>query len=67
MYEHKSKAIKGFTSRYNITKLVYYEEIIGQLQAIEREKVIKGWLRVRKIALIESKNPFWQDLSDSWG
>jgi len=66
VYEHKNKLVEGFTKRYNITKLVYYEETNNVQIAIEREKQIKGWLRRRKIALIESMNPKWADLSDEW-
>ena len=54
--------IPGFTRRYNLTRLVYYETYPTPSAAIEREKVIKGWLRVRKIELIESVNPEWKDL-----
>ena len=53
----------GFTSKYNITRLVYYEETTDVLSAISREKTIKGWVRAKKLALIESVNPTWQDLS----
>lgn len=56
--------IDGFTKKYNITKLVYYEETDDVQAAIEREKQIKGWLRRKKIALIESINPEWKDLSE---
>jgi len=66
VYEHKNKLVEGFTKRYNITKLVYYEETNNVHSAIEREKQIKGCLRKRKIALIESMNPKWTDLSDEW-
>ena len=66
VYEHKHKLVEGFTKKYNITKLVYYEEINSILDAIAREKQIKGWLRVKKIALIESANPQWKDLSENW-
>ena len=61
--QHKLKQIPGFTAKYNITQLVYYEETGDVLAAIAREKTIKGWLRAKKIALIESVNPKWQDLS----
>lgn len=64
--EHKSKSISGFTSKYNVTQLVYYEEGNDVNVAIAREKQIKGWLRVKKIALIESINPEWRDLSEDW-
>ena len=63
VHQHKLKEIPGFTAKYNITRLVYYEETGDVLAAIEREKTIKSWLRAKKIALIESVNPTWQDLS----
>lgn len=66
VYEHKHKAVKGFTSRYNTTRLVFYESTHDVMPAIGREKQIKGWLRRKKIALIESENPEWMDLSDGW-
>jgi len=61
-YEHKHKMIDGFTKKYNITKLVYYETTNDVNSAISREKQIKGWLRSKKVALIESMNPEWKDL-----
>ena len=64
VYEHKHKLLPGFTSKYNITKLVYYEQTADVLSAIIREKQIKGWLRAKKIAMIESQNPDWVDLAD---
>lgn len=66
VYEHKNKILPGFTSRYNITRLVYYEAGDDVSVAIAREKQIKGWLRAKKIALIESMNPEWRDLSEDW-
>jgi putative endonuclease len=66
VWEHKQKLIEGFTKRYNITRLVYYEETPDVADAIAREKQIKGWLRRKKIALIESLNHGWKDLSDGW-
>jgi len=66
VYEHKNKLVAGFTSRYNVTKLVYYEETNDVQVALSREKQIKGWLRARKIALIESENLKWKDLSLEW-
>jgi putative endonuclease len=66
VYEHKTKQTPGFTQRYNITQLVYYEATPDVRSAIEREKQIKGWLRAKKIALIESMNPGWRDLSQDW-
>ena len=66
VYEHKKKLLEGFTKRYHITKLVYYEVTSDVRTAIEREKQIKGWLRRKKIALIEAINPQWTDLSEGW-
>jgi len=63
VYEHKNKFVEGFTKKYNITKLIYFEDTNDVNSAIEREKQIKGWLRKKKIALIESLNPDWKDLS----
>jgi putative endonuclease len=62
VYEHKHKLVKGFTSRYNITKLVYYEATADINSAIAREKQIKAGSRRKKIVLIESMNPDWKDL-----
>lgn len=64
IYEHKNKTVPGFTSKYNLTRLVYFEETADIKEAIYREKQIKGWLRKKKIALIESVNPEWKDLSE---
>ena len=66
VYEHKQKLIRGFTALYNLTRLAYYESTSDVNSAIAREKQIKGWLRKKKIALIESTNPRWQDLSLAW-
>ena len=66
VYEHKHKLVYGFTSKYNITKLIYYEEGNDVNEARAREKQIKGWLRAKKIALIESINPEWRELSFDW-
>lgn len=62
MQEHRQKIVPGFTSRYNIDRLVYLEDTPNIREAIEREKQLKGWLRSKKVALIESVNPEWQDL-----
>ncbi|MFN7161468.1 MAG: GIY-YIG nuclease family protein [Fimbriimonadales bacterium] len=64
VYQHKQKALPGFTARYNLTRLVYYEAHIRVVDAIQREKQIKGWRRSKKVALIESLNPEWRDLSE---
>ena len=66
VYEHKTKQGSGFTRKYNIDRLVYYEETPDVKAAIAREKQIKGWLREKKIALIEETNPNWEDLSVGW-
>jgi putative endonuclease len=66
IYEHKHKIIPGFAKRYNLTRLVYFEDTTEVKQAIAREKEIKGWVRKKKIALIESTNPGWDDLSCNW-
>jgi putative endonuclease len=66
VYEHKQKLVPGFTARYNIDRLVYYEATEDVNAAISREKQIKGWMRAKKIALIESMNPQWADLSARW-
>ncbi|MDO4947222.1 MAG: GIY-YIG nuclease family protein [Fibrobacter sp.] len=60
--EHKSKAIPGFTQKYGVDKLGYFEVYNDIRFAIEREKVLKGWKRERKIKLLESMNPTWKDL-----
>jgi putative endonuclease len=62
VYEHKNKLIEGFTKKYNITRLVYFKVFNNIEDAIRREKQIKGWVRKKKIALIESINPEWKDL-----
>jgi putative endonuclease len=64
--EHRSKNIPGFTRKYNIHRLVYFE-IFGDIrQAIQREKQLKGWKRIKKIQLLEAGNPTWEDLSNDW-
>ena len=64
--EHKEGRGSKFTSKYRINRLVYYESTNDVLSAIAREKQIKGWLRSKKIALIESLNPDWRDLSEDF-
>ena len=61
--EHKLRVHPGFASKYNITRLVYFESTPSILSAITREKQIKGWSRAKKVALVESLNPSWEDLS----
>src|SRR5271155_4859256 len=67
VWQHKQKLTPGFTSRYNLTRLVYCERFFYPDAAIDREKEIKGWRRSKKIALIESMNPRWEDLAKDWG
>ena len=64
VWEHKNKLIKGFTTHYNVEKLVYYEETTDVNSAIAREKQLKGWTRKKKNQLIERMNPNWDDLYD---
>ena len=66
VYEHKHKLTPGFTSKYNIDRLVYVEVFPYVNDAIGREKEIKRWSRAKKIALIEYENPTWRDLSVAW-
>ena len=66
LYEHKNKLIKGFSSKYNLTKLVYLECTRYVNSAIILEKQIKGWLRKKKIELIEAENHLWKNLSEEW-
>jgi putative endonuclease len=64
-YEHKHGLVPGFTSRYNVHRLVYVEQFTEVRAAVAREKQIKGWTRAKKIALIESVNPGWADLGET--
>ncbi len=66
-WQHKNHVFVGFTSRYLLDRLVYYEKFSRIGAAIDREKQIKGWKRVKKMALIVSMNPTWRDLSEDWG
>jgi putative endonuclease len=66
VYEHKKKLVPGFTAKYNIDRLVHFETTEDVQAAIAREKQIKGWVRSRKVSLIESVNPTWDDLGVSW-
>jgi putative endonuclease len=66
VWQHKNKVAEGFTARYNVTWLVYYASTNDVLEAIAREKQIKGWTRARKLALIREFNPTWRDLSRDW-
>ncbi|MEO6322267.1 MAG: GIY-YIG nuclease family protein [Polaromonas sp.] len=66
IWQHRSHVVPGHTARYRITRLVHFEETEDVLAAIAREKQIKGWRREKKIALIKSGNPAWDDLASSW-
>jgi putative endonuclease len=65
MYEHRQKAIEGFTKKYNVSKLMYYEHTSDVHAALQREKQLKRWERKWKEELIEKDNPEWCDLHDS--
>lgn len=65
--QHKIDSIEGFTQKYKVHRLVYYESYQYVQTAIRREKQLKGWRREKKIALIEKINPRWQDLAENWG
>ena len=66
LYEHKTKQLPGFTNKYNLTKLVYFEKTTDIKLAIQREKNLKKWNRAWKIDLIKKFNPTFEDLSDNW-
>jgi putative endonuclease len=66
IFEHKTKATEGFTSKYKLDRLVYWERYTSVHRAIAREKQIKGWLRIKKIQLIVEMNPTWKDLAADW-
>ena len=66
VYEHKNKLVEGFTAKYNVNKLVYFDYTSDVSSAIAREKEIKGWTRQKKNELIQSINPKWEDLSELW-
>ena len=66
VWEHREGLISGFTSKYRIHRLVWYEATRDVRRAIAREKEIKGWLREKKIKLIEAQNPTWKDLAEPW-
>jgi putative endonuclease len=64
--QHKRREVEGFTSRYNIDRLVYYEETDDVWAALNREKQLKGWVRIRKVELVSDMNPEWRDLAAEW-
>jgi len=65
VYEHKNKLVDGFTEKYNVDKLVYYELFNDPINAITREKQLKGYSRKKKVELITSFNPEWEDLYET--
>jgi putative endonuclease len=67
IYEHTHKLVDGFTKKYNLSKLVYFEITSDVMAAIEREKQIKKWRREKKNQLVIAMNPEWKDLSLEWG
>ena len=66
VYEHKNHIFEGFTDKYEVDRLVYFETKRNGTSAIKREKQIKGWIREKKVKLIDSINPGWEDLSRDW-
>ncbi len=66
LYEHKNGLVEGFTKKYRVHKLVYFEQTNDIYSALAREKELKGWRRARKNALVETLNPQWSDLSEQW-
>jgi putative endonuclease len=66
VFQHKCKVYEGFSAQYNCDRLVWFERFSSPQAAIAREKQLKGWRREKKIALIESRNPTWLDLSEDW-
>lgn len=66
VYEHQHRLVPGFTSKYHVDRLVYFEEATDPASAITRKKELKGWLRSKKVGLVESANPRWTDLSRKW-
>lgn len=66
IHEHRQKLVPGFTEKYNVNKLVYFEQTTDVVSAINREKQLKKWRREKKNALVNSVNPAWKDLSAEW-
>ena len=65
--QHKAGEIEGFTKKYHINRLVYYETFKYVNNALAREKQVKAWTRAKRLALIKTMNPAWQDLAEGWG
>ena len=66
LYEHKHELAEGFTQKYHVHKLVYFEQTTDVFAALEREKQLKRWARIKKNLLVETLNPEWKDLSEAW-
>jgi putative endonuclease len=66
MWQRRTGVFPGFTRRYGVDRLVYYEATDNPAAAISREKQIKGWARVKKVAMIDTMNPEWNDLAERW-
>ncbi len=66
IYQHRHKLIKGFTEKYNIIKLVYFEETADILAALRSQKQVKKWRREKKDTLVSGMNPDWRDLAEDW-
>ena len=66
LYEHRNGLADGFTKKYNVHKLVYYEETAYRISANERERQLKKWSRAKKNTLVNQMNPTWRDLSQDW-
>jgi putative endonuclease len=66
VFAHKRKLHEGFSATYNCNRLVWFEQFVAVRRAIAREKQLKGWVRAKKIAMIEKSNPAWSDLSEGW-
>ena len=66
VFEHKRREYEGFSAKYNCNRLVWFERFTGPNSAIAREKQLKGWIRAKKILLIEGDNPTCNDLSEGW-
>jgi putative endonuclease len=66
VWQHKTKSVDGFTARYGVNRLVHFEEFRDVANAIARESELKGWLRSKKIMLVQKENPLWKDLASDW-
>ncbi|HEV7589538.1 MAG TPA: GIY-YIG nuclease family protein [Longimicrobium sp.] len=67
VWEHKQGSVPGFTSKYHVTQLVWFEQTINIAAAVAREKQLKGWVRAKKVALVSATNPQWRDLAEEEG